>query len=45
MLYKGQKKVIKLFDDYYSMVSEAKYKSIHGKVTDILTDILNAPYK
>ena len=27
MLYKAKKEAIKLFDDYYSMISEAKYKA------------------
>ena len=32
LLYKSQEAVIKLFNDYSSIVSEAKYKTIHGKV-------------
>ena len=32
MLYKLREPVIKLFDDYSSIVSEAKYKTIHGKI-------------
>ena len=31
MLYKGRKEVVKLFDEYSSMVSEAKHK---GKTED-----------
>ena len=31
MLYKSQEAVIKLFNNYSSIVSEAKYKTIHGK--------------
>ena len=26
MLYKAKKEALKLFDDHYSMISEAKYK-------------------
>ena len=37
MLYKSQEAVIKLFNDYSSIVSEAKYKSIHGEGLKILT--------
>ena len=36
-LDKGWKKVIKLFDDYTSMASEAKYRAKHGKGLKILT--------
>ena len=31
MLYESQKAVIKLFNDYSSIISDAKYKTIHGK--------------
>ena len=31
MLYESREAVIKLFNDYSSVVSEAKYKAIHGK--------------
>ena len=31
MLCKSREAVIKLFDDYSSIASEAKYKTIHGK--------------
>ena len=31
LLYKSQEVVLKLFNDYFSIVSEAKYKTIHGK--------------
>ena len=37
MLYKAQEKLIKIFDDYSKMVSESKYKSIHGEELKILT--------
>ena len=40
MLYESREAVIKSFNDYYSMiiiVSEAKYKSIHGKGLKILS--------
>ena len=37
MLYKTQEKLIKIFDDYSKMVSESKYKSIHGEELKILT--------
>ena len=36
-LYNGQKKVIKFYNDYARMVSEAKYKSTHGVALKILT--------
>ena len=36
-LDKGWKKVIKLFDDYTLMASEAKYRAKHGKGLKILT--------
>ena len=32
LLYKSRETVIELFNDYSSIVSEAKYKTIHGKV-------------
>ena len=32
-LYQGLRKVIKLFDDYPGMASEAKYRGKHGKRT------------
>ena len=31
MLYESYEAVIKLFNDYSSIVAEAKYKTIHGK--------------
>ena len=31
------RKVIKLFDNYYAIVSEVKHKSFHGKGLKILT--------
>ena len=31
LLYESREAVIKLFNDYSSIVSEAKYKTIHGK--------------
>ena len=31
LLYESREAVIKLFDNYFSIVSEAKYKTIHGK--------------
>ena len=37
MLYKAQEKFIKIFDNYSKMVSESKYKSIHGEELKILT--------
>ena len=37
MLYKARNKAIKLFDDYYSMVSEAKNKGTKGTGLKILT--------
>ena len=36
-LYKSREKVIKLFDDYSSIISEAKYKTNHGEGLKILT--------
>ena len=37
LLCASRKAVIKLFNDYSSIVSEAKYKSIHGEGLKILT--------
>ena len=37
LLCTSRKAVIKLFKDYSSIVSEAKYKSIHGEGPKILT--------
>ena len=37
MLYKAREKNTNVFDDYSSMVSEAKYKSVHGEGDKILT--------
>ena len=37
MLYKGRSNVIKIYDDYSSMVSEAKHKVIKGPGLKILT--------
>ena len=37
LLCTSRKAVIKLFKDYSSIVSEAKYKSIHGEGHRILT--------
>ena len=37
MLYHMQKKVIKLSDDYLTIVFEAKYKTIHREGIKILT--------
>ena len=37
MLYKSQEAVIKLFNNYSSIVSEAKYKSIPEEGLKILT--------
>ena len=31
LLYKSREAVIKLFNDYSSIVSEFKYKTVHGK--------------
>ena len=36
MFYKARKKVIKLFDDYTTIVSKAKHKAKHGKGLKIL---------
>ena len=37
MLCKSREAVIKLFNDYSLIISEAKYKSIHGEGLKILT--------
>ena len=37
MLYKAREKVINFFGDYPSIISEAKYASIHRKGIKILT--------
>ena len=37
LLYESRKAVIKLFNDYSSIVFEAKYKSIHGEGLKIVT--------
>ena len=37
MLYKAWKDVIQFYHDYSSMMSESLYKSIEGKVLNILT--------
>ena len=37
ILYKSREKVIKLFDDFFSMISEGKYKTKHGEGLKILT--------
>ena len=37
LLYESWEAVIKLFNDYSSIVPEAKYKWIHGKRLKILT--------
>ena len=37
LLYVSREAVMKLFSDYSSIVSEAKYKSIHGEGLKILT--------
>ena len=37
LLYKPWEAVVKVFNDYPSIVSEAKYKSIHGEGLKILT--------
>ena len=36
-LYESREVVIKLFNDYFSIVSEVKYKSKYGKRLKILT--------
>ena len=37
MLYESREAVIKLFNDYSSVVSKTKYKSIHGERLKILS--------
>ena len=37
MFYNAREKVIKLFDDYTTTVSKAKYEAKHGKGLKILT--------
>ena len=37
MLYKARNEAIKFFDDYFSMVSEAKIKATKGRGLKILT--------
>ena len=37
LLYKSREAVIKLFNDYSLIISETKYKSIHGEAVKILT--------
>ena len=37
MLYNARNKVVKLFDDYFTIVSEFKYKTIHGEGSKTLT--------
>ena len=37
MVYDAQEKIVKLFDDYSTIASEAKYKTIHGEGIKILT--------
>ena len=37
LLYESQEAVIKLFSDYFSIVSEGKFNSIHGEGLKILT--------
>ena len=36
-LYESREKVIKLFDDYSRILSEAKYKTKYGQSLEILT--------
>ena len=40
MLYKARNNVIKFYDDYYSMVSEAKHKAAKGTGLKTLTQML-----
>ena len=43
LLYKSRQAVIKLFNDYSSMVSVAKYKRIHGEgISSILARVARA---
>ena len=37
MLYNAQNKVINFFDDYSTIASGAKYKTVHGEGIKILT--------
>ena len=37
LLYKSRESVIKLFNDYFWIISEAKYKTKHGEGLQILT--------
>ena len=37
MLYESREAVIKLFNDYFLIMSEAKYKARHGEGLKILT--------
>ena len=37
MLYESYKKVFNLFDDYSTILSEAKHRSIYGKGLEILS--------
>ena len=37
MLYKARNNIIKFYDDYSSMISEAKYEATKGKALKILT--------
>ena len=37
MLFTSRNNVIKLYDDYSSLVTKARYKVKHGKVSKILT--------
>ena len=37
LFYESQEAAFKIFNDYCSVVSEAKYKSIHGEGLKILT--------
>ena len=41
MLYESREPVIKLFNDYSSIISEAKYRRKHGESLKILTLGLN----
>ena len=36
MLYKARNNIIKFYDDYYSMASEARHEAIKGKGHKIL---------
>ena len=36
MFYNAQNKVVKLYDDYSTIASEVKYKTIHGEGSKIL---------